>query len=377
MAQDITRGFQYNRPYIKKKSSLIEPVLQLTAPDYNSILLSCLAHENVASRKPVFENFDKQVQGRTLIETGSADAGVLQPFNSNEYPEEIRNIGVVLGSAQNPRYGKIDAYLGASNAVIEAVQNVAATGAQPLAITDCLCFGNPEKPEQMAEFVDAVHGIAHACNALKLPIISGNVSLYNESKTSHIPPSPIICCIGKLDDITTAITPAFKQTDSLILLVGERKNELGGSIYYAVNNKLGANVPQPDGQEVAKQIAALHTAATQKLILAAHDISDGGLAVALAEMSFPNEIGCKIDFKDERLGPEVLLFSESRGFILEIKESNLDVLNNIFLQHSIFYKIIGRTTNNKMLIMQNWIRLDITQAAQVWNEGLRNKLCNQ
>ncbi len=176
LVHDITKGFLYDRPHTRKKSQLIEPTAIISTRNLNQTLLACLAHENVASRKPVFENYDKQVQGRTILEAGEADAGVLQPFNSEEFPLEIRNIGLALGSAQNPRYCKIDAYWGAIDAVVEAVRNVTAVGARPLAITDCLCFGNLEKPQQMAEFIDAIKGIADACTALHLPVISGNVS---------------------------------------------------------------------------------------------------------------------------------------------------------------------------------------------------------
>jgi len=164
---DVTQGIVYNRPYIAKKQDLHEPNLMQPA-DHNSILLKLLAHENIASKAPIFETYDKQVQGRTYIEAGWADAGVMQPFNEEKYPEEIRKTGIALSLDQNPRYNKIDAYWGAVNAVIESVRNVTAVGANPVALTDCLCFGNPEKPEQMGEFVDSVRGIIDACAAIKI-----------------------------------------------------------------------------------------------------------------------------------------------------------------------------------------------------------------
>src|SRR4029078_13672914 len=144
------------------------------------ILLSLLAHENIASRAPIYETYDKQVQGRTHIESVWPDAGVMAPCNEDKYPEEIRHVGIALSVDHNPRYNKIDAYWGAVNAVIEAVRNVIAVGAFPLALTDCLCFGNPENPEQMGEFIDAVSGIVDASKTVKmldnsedtLPIIS-------------------------------------------------------------------------------------------------------------------------------------------------------------------------------------------------------------
>jgi phosphoribosylformylglycinamidine synthase subunit PurL len=145
-AADITQGILYDRPYSRSEKKLVEPDLKLPADDFNRMLLRMLAHENIASRAPVFENYDKQVQGRTVIEAGSADAGVMQPFNSEQYPAEIRGVGVALSLDHNPRYNQIDAYWGAVNAVVESVRNVVAVGATPIALTDCLCFGNPEKP---------------------------------------------------------------------------------------------------------------------------------------------------------------------------------------------------------------------------------------
>jgi phosphoribosylformylglycinamidine synthase II len=373
-AADITAGFCYDRPWQTKELHLAEPVL-LTPKNFNQVLLDLLGHENIASRKPVFETYDKQVQGRTLVESGTADAGVLQPFNSSAYPQELSQIGVALGCAQNPRYGKIDAYWSAVNAVVEAVRNIAAVGARPLAITDCLCFGNPEKPEQMAEFVNAVKGITAACSILQIPVISGNVSLYNESKTSAIPPSPIISCLGKIENITKVITLDFKQPESILVLLGARKNECGGSVYYALHHQLGANVPQPDCQEVLNEITALHLAAEQQLVLAAHDISDGGIAVALAEMSFKNNLGCEINIIGE-LTDEIKLFSETGGFILEIAANKFEQLTKILHSHQVNYAVIGKTTIEAKLNLQKRININISTAKSAWENGLRNKLTN-
>ncbi len=161
-------------------------------------------------------------------------------------------------------------------------------------------------------------------------------------------------------------------------LVGKRKNECGGSVYYMINDQLGTNIPHPDCNEISKEIAAIHAAARKKLILAAHDISDGGVAVTLAEMSFKNNIGCKIDFSnikdDYDLAPEIKLFSESSGFVLEVAPDNLPALEKTFQEHGAFLKIIGQTIKEPFLIMQDWININITDAMQVWHSGLRNKL---
>ncbi len=295
-ASDVTQGILYDRPYATAQKALTEPDLPEPA-DYQAVLLQLLAHENIASRAPVYEMYDKQVQGRTVLEAGSADAGVMQPFNEEKYPEEIRATGIALSLDQTPRYNKIDAYWGAVNAVTESVRNVVAVGANPVSLSDCLCFGNPEKPAQMAEFVDSVRGIADACRAVTLvdhpaatlPVIAGNVSLYNESASGAIPPSPMISCLGVMPDAARALTYDLKRTDTLLIMVGARKDECGGSVYYQLHDQLGANVPKPDLAQFGAEVHAVSYLAQQELIVAAHDISDGGIAVALAEMSFKKQ----------------------------------------------------------------------------------------
>ena len=216
-AAEVTEGFLYDRPYEARKQRFTEPEIPEPS-DYNNILLKILAHENMASREPVFETYDKQVQGRVYTETGLADAGVIAPFNSENYPQEIRNIGIALSTDHNPRYGLIAPYWGGINAVVEAMRNVAAVGATPHAISDCLCFGNPEKPHQMWEFVESVRGVADACHAITLkdspndatPIIAGNVSFYNESKNGAIP-QPYCELSGSAQRCASGRTYAFSK----------------------------------------------------------------------------------------------------------------------------------------------------------------------
>jgi len=379
-AEDVTKGILYDRPYVTKTQTLKEP--QLKTPDhFNTILLALLAHENIASRSPIFETYDKQVQGRTVLESGWADAGVMAPFNEDKYPEEIREIGIALSLDHNPRYNKIDAYWGAVNAVVEAVRNVVAVGATPLALSDCLCFGNPEKPEQMGEFVDAVRGISDAARAITLrdhpestlPIISGNVSLYNESAQGAIPPSPMIGCLGSLPDVAKVITYDFKRDDSFIVMIGERKDECGGSVYYQLQGELGCQLPKPDLSSLSREIHAVHTAIQQGLVLAAHDISEGGVACALAEMSFKHQIGVKITVPGE-LSTEKKLFGETGGFILEVAREKLMELKKIAAAHSITVISLGETTSSSHLQMNDVINVSVSEAKHAWENGLRERL---
>ncbi|MFA4831706.1 MAG: phosphoribosylformylglycinamidine synthase subunit PurL [Patescibacteria group bacterium] len=384
-SSDVTRGLLYDREYSKPERTFTEP--KLPEPNYNETFLKILSHENVASRSPIYEQYDKNVQGISVIEPGEADAGVMRPFLEEKYPAEIKNIGIALSVAQNPRYCKIDPYWGAVNAVVEAMRNVAAVGARPWALTDCLCFGNPEDPEQMWEFVESVRGIVDAQKGIHLkggvegvfadkppvPIISGNVSFYNHSKNGHIAPSPIISCLGKINDAAKAITMRFKHANSIILMIGERKDECGGSVYYDLFDELGANLPKPNLAEAENQIFALTDATDDGLILAAHDISDGGIAVALAEMSFGNEIGFKVNIPGN-LRADKKLFSETCGFVLEAAGDKVNLVKNIFKNRGIEVFEIGRTISDFRFQISDLIEIDGSKAKDAWLNGLRDKL---
>ena len=379
-ANQVTKGFLYDREYAPPNSIRSEPSRK-HQEDCNKALLKMLSHENMASRKPVYETYDKQVQGRTILEAGTSDAGVMAPFNSDRFPEEIRNVGIALSTDHNPRYCEIDPYWGGVNAVVEAMRNVSAVGASPHSISDCLCFGNPEKPNQMWEFVESVRGISEACNAITLrnhpesptPIIAGNVSFYNESRNGPIPASPIVSCLGKLENISKTIPMGFQSTDSSIFMIGPRKNELGGSLYYQLQNELGSNIPKPDLDLVKKEIFTLLDAVDRGLIASCHDISDGGAASCLAEMTFEKLIGCKV-FIPGDFSPEILLFSETGGFIFECLSKNTDKINDFFLSRDMPVFFIGKTTPEKTIQIQNQISLSIEKAFDHWQHGLRSKL---
>ena len=379
-AEQVTKGFLYDRPYRDPKRTFKEPDIPCPS-DLNAVLIRLLGHENIASRRAVYEAYDKQVQGRTIIEAGHADAGVIAPFNSDDYPIEIRQTGIALSTDHNPRYCQVDPYWGAINAVAESVRNVAAIGATPVALTDCLCFGNPENPEQMWEFVEAVRGISDALKPLRLkdasensiPIIAGNVSFYNESKNGAIPASPIISCLGKIDDFSKSIGMDFKNTDSVLIMIGDRKNELGGSVYYSLFDEIGANIPKPNMAELQNQINVVYGLINKNLILACHDISEGGIAVAISEMSFANGIGGSINI-ESNLNNDVVLFSESGGFVIEIEKNSRDTICSIMDDGGVAWSDIGRTNNSGILHMNNVIELTINKAKFSWENGLRDKL---
>ncbi|MFA5075868.1 MAG: phosphoribosylformylglycinamidine synthase subunit PurL [Patescibacteria group bacterium] len=384
-SKQVTEGLLYNREYLPGTKNLTEPdSSKLANLDLNKTVLDVLAHENVASRLAVYEQYDKQVQGQTIIESGQADAGVLAPFLEPEWPDEIKKVGMALAVDHNPRYGLIDAYWCGANAVCEAMRNVAAVGATPQCITDCLCFGNPEKPEQMWEFVQGTKGVAEACKGIHLkeypenavPIISGNVSFYNESKNGSVAPSPIIACVGRLADYNQAVTMEFKKPGSAIYLVGERKDELGGSVLYDLIGELGANLPKPDFTQVQNQIWAVAESISQGVVNACHDISDGGIVTTLAEMCFgghgEKRMGIEVKSQKSKVKNFEFLFSETGGFVCEVSDEKKfkDIMNQFGVQA----QKLGQTTADGQFKINDWINLDISTMARVWLEGLRSKL---
>ena len=379
-AEMITKGFNYDRKIKKPELDFSEP--NLSEPkNYNAVLQKLLSHENICSRSMVFETYDKQVQGRTIVEPGDADAGVIAPFNNNKYPEEIRKTGVAHSTDHNPQYGKINPYWCGVNSVVESMRNVAATGALPHAITDCLCFGNPEKPEQMWEFAEATKGVADACKGIHLknnpdhsvPIIAGNVSFYNESLGGAIPPSPIVSCLGRISDVDKSITAGFKSKYSTIILIGKREDELGGSAYYSLYDFLGKNLPKPNLSEVEAEMWALNELIDKRLVLSAHDISDGGIAIAISEMAFKNKIGFEVNIQSE-LRPDIWLFSETGGFVIEVEDENLPSVINVLSKYRVYYEEIGKTTEHQAMVFGELVHISILKAKEIWQSALRNML---
>jgi phosphoribosylformylglycinamidine synthase len=233
----------------------------------------------------------------------------------------------------------------------------------------------------MWEFVEAVRGVSDACKGIKLkentdfpiPIIAGNVSFYNESKSGSIPPSPIVSCLGKLVNVEKAITMSFKISNSNIYMVGSRKDELGGSLYYSLHDEIGANVPKPELDDVKNQINAITNCIDNNLLQSCHDISDGGVAVALSEMTFENNIGCIVTIPGD-LTSEKLLFSETGGFLVEVADSKIERFKKIFKNHSVQVYQIGKTSETNDIIINDKIHLNIKEAKDLWLNGLRDKI---
>lgn len=383
---DVTAGLRYERAVHPKSYNGSEPSWT-EVKNIEDTALAIMAHPSVACKKAVYEHYDKNVQGLVEIEAGMADAGVIAPLI-----EEGSKVGIALSVDGNPRYGKISPYWQGANAVIEAVRNVASVGATPWCLTDCLNYGNPEKPEQMWEFVEGVRGVAEAAKAIvmkeygtPLPVVSGNVSLYNQSQDQAINPSAIIGCFGRLADVSSAITPDFIQPGNLICLVGARKNELGGSVLYDLFGTYGANVPKPDFAQAAKEVAFMVEMIQQGLIPTCHDISDGGILVTLAEMAFGGRgelrTGVNIDLAnvpDTKLTATQKLFSETGGFICEVDPQLFAAVQRHAQDYGVDLYQIGSVRADEMFYVKQGATILIDEPvgalAEQWLNGLRSKL---
>lgn len=376
-APDVTKGLVYDRP--QRAAERPAPLPEPPAPvDPNAMLLRLLAHENIASREPVFESYDKQVQGGVVLEAGKADAGVLRPFYDHAYPDEIREVGVAVSMDQNPRLNRLDPYLGAMQAVLEAARNVAAVGASPEAFTDCLCYGNPEKEEQMGEFAAGMKGVADAARALTLfehpghsvPIVAGNVSLYNESRTGSIPPSPMIACLGKLPRADKSIGCGLRGAENRMLYLGRPPSGLGGSVYSSLFPGHGGALPTVDPEEANREIHALLRLIRDGLVLSCHDISEGGVAVAAAEMAMAGKAGISLTLPPTASLP-ALLFGEQGAFLAEVEARSVEQVEAILQPLDIHWCWAGETLKEPVIRVQEVMEVPVADARFAWANGLR------
>lgn len=387
-SKDITSGLQYVRPTKDPKAFFIEPtiscekaVVSVAGQSFtlDNIFFALLSSPSHASKARVFRHYDKNILGNTIIEPGEADASVIMPLSDlqsyeidGSHPDwtealqdSDRFVGVALASGGNGRYGRISPYLQGVNAATENVCNIAAVGALPRAITDCLNYGNPEIPEQLFALEQGVAGITAASRGLategdSIAVISGNVSLYNATSEGQIDPTAVVCIVGVMPDARKAISMQLKSSDSILFLLGDRKDECGGSAYYSIleevtkserNALLGSNVPVPDFLELKKNILFLHRAISEGMILSCHDISEGGLALALFEMTRPSRrigggIGITADLSDlgKGLRSDTVLFSETSGFIIEVPVSQVSMLWTLAKKKGCSLLEIGKTS---------------------------------
>ena len=336
-------------------------VPEAAPPAVEQALEVLLDSPTIASKRWVFEQFDSTIQANTVSGPGS-DAGVLAIPGSRG--------GLAVTVDCNARYVLLDPFEGGKAAVAEAARNIACKGATPLGITDCLNFGNPEKPEIFFQFQQACRGISAACSALGTPVTGGNVSFYNESPNGAIDPSPVIGMVGLLTDIATALNGYFQVPGDEVAIIGDSRGHLGGSAYWAqvLGEVCGSPPPVNLTEEVALQ-RFLTTAIERRLLRSAHDLSDGGLAVAVAEscMGGPyaeRVYGADLDLSQSAAGLDTvgMLFGEDHGrAVVSYDPTHNTALKNLAAECGIAFATAGKVTENPEL------RIAISSDSHQWH----------
>jgi phosphoribosylformylglycinamidine synthase len=309
----------YNRPFVETPKRPVIEAASVTSPmALADALQKLIATPDLCSKRWVWEQYDHIILGNTLQRPGG-DSAVIRVEDGPK--------GLAMTTDVTPRYCEADPFEGGKQAVAEAFRNLCAVGARPLAVTDNLNFGNPERPEIMGQLVGCVRGIADACKALDFPVVSGNVSLYNETNGRAILPTPTIGGVGVLDDFRKSASIAFKGEGEAILLVGETKGWLGQSLYLRdICGKEEGAPPPVDLAAEKRHGEFVRKAVTAGRISAAHDVSDGGLALALAEMAIASGIGAQLDAAPG-VPPHAFWFGEDQArYVLTARAADADTL---------------------------------------------------
>jgi phosphoribosylformylglycinamidine synthase subunit PurL len=337
-------------------------------PSVRDALFTLLASPTVASKRWVFRQYDHMVRTNTLVLAGMG-AGVVRVKGTSR--------AIAMSTDGNGRYTYLDPRRGAMLALAEAARNVACAGGVPIGATNCLNFGNPERPEIMWQFVEAVEGLAGACRALDIPITGGNVSLYNETDGQAIYPTPIIGVVGLIEDASRVVSRTFKQPGDEIVLLGETFGELGGSEYLkTIHGVVQGQPPHLDLERERALITLLTRAAAAGWLQSAHDCSDGGLAVTLAECAFDtNGIGLEVDVPlASRLSAMESLFAESASrAVLSVTPEHLSAVFALAADLRVPATKIGRTCRSRIAIAvagRMEVECSVAEAEQIWTGGL-------
>ena len=351
----------YDRKWVRKKISKSNVDLKILKKiKIEEALIKILSSPNYSNKNWITHQYDQSVMCDTAQKSGS-DAAIIRIHNKD------KAIAVSVDSSAN--YCKSHPTSGGKQIVCENWRNLIAVGAKPLAITNCLNFGNPENQEVMGEFVECLEGIKEACEFLNYPVVSGNVSFYNGTNKKNIFPTPVIGGVGLIDKLSTPIGHTFKKEKSAVLLIGKTFGHLEQSCFLKENYSIVEGMPpeinllneKNNGENVLKLIQ-------EKLILSSHDVSNGGLLVALSEMSLTSNYGIKINKPKKLANLFKYFFGEDQGrYLLEIDTKNLKNVENILKKNSIYYENIGFTQKNYFEI-EGEMKIDIKELFKVNNE---------
>ncbi|MFL5263586.1 MAG: phosphoribosylformylglycinamidine synthase subunit PurL [Anaeromyxobacteraceae bacterium] len=344
--------------------------------DLGEVLLELVARPTIASKEWVYRQYDHMVRLVGAVRPGG-DAAVVRLAVSD--PAHARK-GIALSVGANGRYCFLDPHLGAMHAVAECARNISCVGGEPLAVTDCLNFGNPEKPEIMWQLAEAVRGISDACAALGTPVVSGNVSLYNETEGQGILPTPMIGMVGLVEPVERTCSSAFQRAGDVVAVVGELRGEVGGSEYLAAIH--GQEAGRPPALDLAREKAvqaAVRRAVREGLLSSAHDCSEGGLAVALAECCMmappppgggaPPWIGCavRVPFPSRK---DFMLFGEDASrIVVSLAPEHLARLEAIAREAGAPLVRLGAVGGDTLEI-QGALSVNVGELARAWRDGL-------
>jgi phosphoribosylformylglycinamidine synthase II len=334
--------------------------------NYNDVLLQLLSSPNICTRQWIIQQYDHMVQTNLLDIGPLSDAAIIRIKGTKK--------ALAVKTDCNPRYVYLNPYEGAKIAVAEAARNVVCVGATPIAITNCLNFGNPYDPEIFWQFKEAVQGIGDACKALDTPVTGGNVSFYNENPSGTIFPTPTIGMLGLLDDYENAITANFKNVGDIILLLGETHGHIGASEYlHAIHNKTSGETPHLDLLKEKSLQQLILRLVQQRLINSCHDVSEGGLAVALAECCIPSiynglQLGATVSYQTS-LRNDFYLFGEDQSrVIVSLSKKNADEVISVLRQVGQPYTILGEVTRDYFMI-GSIIKLTVHQLSEAYLSG--------
>jgi phosphoribosylformylglycinamidine synthase II len=344
-------------------------VSQIEEPkDLGAALKRLLGAPNIASKEWVYRQYDYFVRSNTVVAPG-ADAAVIRLRGTSK--------GIALSADGNSRYCYLDPYLGGALAVAEAARNIACVGARPIGMTDCLNFGSPENPTVMWQFAQVIRGMRDACIGLNVPVVSGNVSFYNETDGVPIYPTPVVGMVGLVTKVETVVTPWFKSAGDIVVLLGRTREELGGSEYLKLIHGLVKGAPPWIDLRLEQAVQNCCLEAIESGILrSAHDVSDGGLAVALAEccVSGPDKpLGARIEMH-EMIRADALLFSESQSrIVVSVEERNLGQLQEIGRKLHVPVQVIGAVGGTR-LTLQPLLQAPVDELRSIWANGLTQRL---
>ena len=337
--------------------------------DLNKVLLQLLSSPTIASKEWIYRQYDHMVRTDTVVLPGS-DAAVIRIKGTDK--------AIAMTTDCNSRYCFSDPFTGAAIAVAEAARNIVCGGGEPVALTDCLNFGNPERPEVMWQFQEAIEGISAVCRSFNIPVISGNVSFYNETNDISVYPTPIIGMAGIIDEVSKRMTQYYKDEGDVILLIGRNIEEMGLSEYLKEIHYTVRGVPPQLDLELEKGVQDLCLYGIREgIIKSAHDTSEGGLAVALAECCITsggiNNIGAEIDLDDD-IRPDALLFGETQSrIIITVEKNNAGNIEKMGRNMNTPVKVIGRVRGDRLLVKQRakvLIDMLVEDMAEAWGKAI-------